>query len=84
MALNRGSKSNFPCPICLVPNEELHNGTVHEARTSESMQNVYRVAEGMRTVEERKEYLKGYGLRPIKVWQVIHCLLVSFDAHNTY
>ena len=77
MALNRGVRSKFPCPVCLVPCDELHNGTVHECRTSESMQNVYRVAEEMRTADERKEHLKAYGIRPVKVWQAIHCLLLA-------
>lgn len=68
MALTRGAKADFPCPVCLVPNAELHKGNVYEGRTSESMQNVYMIAQGMRTAQERKKYLKGYGLRYIKVW----------------
>lgn len=73
MALTRGTNSNFPCPICLVPNEKLHEGTVYESRTSESMQNVYSAAEGMRTAEEREMHLRAYGLRYVKVRQILHC-----------
>lgn len=83
MALTRGVKAKFPCPVCLVPGEELHNGTVHESRTSEKMQEVYKVAKGMRTAEERKEHLKGYGLRGIEVWKIPPFWTVGFDAHHT-
>lgn len=67
MALIRGTNSNFPCPVCLIPNEKLHDGIVYDCRTSESMEEVYKTAEAMSTVERREEYLKSYGLQYIKV-----------------
>lgn len=67
MALVRGTNSNFPCPVCLVPNEKLHDGVIYDLRTSESMERAYSEAEGMRTAEEREEHLKSYGLRYIRV-----------------
>lgn len=67
MALTRGTNSNFPCPVCLVPNEKLHEGVIYDLRTSESMEGVYNTAGAMRTAKDREKYLKGYGLRYIKV-----------------
>lgn len=67
MALTRGAKAKFPCPVCLVPNEKLHEGVVHDLRTSESMQRVYEMAKGANTSEERETLLKNYGLRYVKV-----------------
>jgi hypothetical protein len=81
MALTRGTNSNFPCPVCLIPNEKLHDGTVYDSRTSESMQDVYNLAEGMSTAEEREAHLKDYGLRYVKVRQMLLCWTVSSDTH---
>ena len=55
MALIRGTNSNFPCPVCLVPNEKLHDGIVYDCRTSESMEEVYKTAEAM-SVEQAVVY----------------------------
>ena len=67
MALVRGATSNFPCPVCLVPNGGLHAGTMHALRTSENMQQVYNVACEFSTIDERENYLRGYGLRYVEV-----------------
>lgn len=67
MALVRGTNSNFPCPVCLVPNDKLCDGVVYDSRTSKSMQEVYDVAEKMSTADERESHLRGYGLRYVKV-----------------
>lgn len=67
MALTRGAKSKFPCPVCLVPSEELHDGVVYDSRTTESMQQVYDTADEMTTAAEREKYLQGFGLRYIEV-----------------
>ena len=73
MTLVHGTNSNFPCPICLVPNDKLCDGVVYDSRTSESMQQVYNTADKMGTVDERETYLKGYSLRYAKVAQILYC-----------
>ena len=67
MALTQGAKSKFPCPVCLVPGENLHDGVVYGSRTSESMQEAYNIADEMTTADERETYLQGFGLRYIQV-----------------
>ena len=71
MALTRGSNSNFPCPVCLVPKREMHKGTVYTLRTTETMEKVCSQADMMDTVEEKEKLLKSYGLREIKVCRVL-------------
>ena len=66
MALIRGGKSKFPCPICLVPDTQMSDGSTHPLRTTESMQKVLEVARAMPS-KEREEHLKGYGLRNVEV-----------------
>lgn len=67
MALVRGTNTNFPCPVCLVPNKKLCDGVIYDNRTSESMQHVYNTADKMGTIDEREAYLRRYGLRYVKV-----------------
>jgi len=68
MALIRGAKGKFPCPICLVPHTQMSDGSTHPLWTSESMQKVYFEALEM-SAEGQEEHLKGYGLRNVKVWK---------------
>jgi len=67
MALTRGTKSNFPCPVCLVPREEMCKGVMYALRTTETMEGVYNEAKGMDTVGEAENLLKSFGLRGIEV-----------------
>ena len=66
MALIRGGKSKFPCPICLVPHTQMSDGSKHGLRTTEDMQRVLDEAQRMPS-KEREEHLKAYGLRNVKV-----------------
>jgi len=66
MALIRGVKGLFPCPVCLVPHTNMSDGSSHPLRTSESMQKVFNEASAMPLTEGDK-HLKGYGLRNVKV-----------------
>ena len=68
MALIRGVKSKFPCPVCLVPDSQMSDGSTHPLRTLESMQEVYDEAQAMSSTEKEK-HLKKYGLRDVKVWK---------------
>ena len=66
MALVRGVKCNFPCPVCLVPNEELSKGEVYALRTTKTMKEIYHKAKEM-LVKDRDDLLKDYGLRNVEV-----------------
>lgn len=67
MALIRGSKGNFPCPVCLVPKTQMTDGSTHPLRTSETMQQVYNAAAAMSTKKQQDSHLKNYGLRNVEV-----------------
>ena len=72
MALVRGAKSKFPCPVCLVPAEGMCTGALGTLRTAETMKQVYHEAEEMET-EEREKLLKSHGLRYVMVcWMSFH------------
>jgi len=66
MALIRGSCGKCPCPVCLVPLEELHN--LSKTFPFRSMQdavaalNIYKISKA-----RGEELLKSLGLRPIEV-----------------
>lgn len=67
MALIRGVNSHFPCPVCLVPNAQMSDGSIHLPRTSESMKEVYNKAAEYGSKKEQEEHLKKYGLRNVEV-----------------
>lgn len=67
MALIRGATGNYPCPICLVPHDELADVTKSfPLRSTESMKEIYQVAQGLNAAD-REVYLKDVGLRNIEV-----------------
>jgi hypothetical protein len=67
MALVRGVKANYPCPICLVPKEELSNlSQAFEIRTADGMREVWSAAQEMNSTQ-REEHLRRYGLRDVEV-----------------
>ncbi|EPQ50176.1 hypothetical protein GLOTRDRAFT_82536 [Gloeophyllum trabeum ATCC 11539] len=63
MALTRGSMSNYPCPICLVPNEEQFDlSKKWPRRTARLMKKKYEKALEMNK-KDADEFLKEVGLR---------------------
>lgn len=74
MALIRGVKSDFPCPICLVPGDQMSDGSTHDLRTTRSMQKVYDEAMKLPTKTRQHEHLQKYGLRRVEVWKGFHLL----------
>ena len=79
MALTRGVNASFPCPVCLVPKEEIPNLSVtHHLRTSEEMQAVWNRASELNATE-KEELLKSYGLQDVQV--IFHTVLI-FDRNN--
>lgn len=71
MALVRGANSNFPCPVCLVPKEELCKGAEYPHRTTETMSQVYYTADGADSAKAKEDLLKSYGLRGVEVCAVL-------------
>ena len=77
MALIRGVKSKFPCPVCLVPHTQMCDGSTHPLHTAESMQKVYEEAQEMESSADWQKHLKQYGLHNVKV-QRIHLTMTSY------
>ncbi|KAF9565919.1 hypothetical protein CPC08DRAFT_629091 [Agrocybe pediades] len=66
MALVRGQNASFPCPICLVPKEEIPNlSTTYPNRTSATMQAAYAEAQTMNSKDKEKS-LQSVGLRDVR------------------
>lgn len=68
MALIRGLKGLFPCPMCLVPQHAQSNlsGTF-ELRTQAESQKLVEKALGSATLAEAESILKVQSLRPVRV-----------------
>jgi len=82
MALIRGLKGLYPCPICFVPwNEQSDLSTEHPLRTGAESQRILMDARAKRTLAERDELLKDNGLRDV---EVIHFFFTAFGRSNTY
>lgn len=70
MALIRGLKGLFPCPICLVPRDEQSNLSIartFELRTQTGSQNLVERALSSATLAEAEIILKEQSLRPVQV-----------------
>jgi hypothetical protein len=67
MALIRGVKANYPCPVCLMQKEELSNlSKTYELQTTTSMQGIWSAAQEMNATQ-REQHLREHGLRDIQV-----------------
>ncbi|KAG2090891.1 uncharacterized protein F5147DRAFT_764362 [Suillus discolor] len=75
MALICGLKSKFPCPICLVPQDE-QSVLSHELRlqTSAESEEALQLARAKTSKKEREKLLKTYSLRDVEVWFARHHL----------
>jgi len=68
MALIRGINSHYPCPVCLVPAEDLSDlSKIYPLRTTEKMKEVYETAQGAETMAAKEVILKEYSLRDVEV-----------------
>lgn len=70
MALTRGTKSKFPCPVCLVPREGMCEGALGTLRTTETMKKIYHQADGMESTSQ-EELLMQHGLRYVEVCWIL-------------
>ena len=67
MGLLRGLKSLYPCPICLVPHDQLSNLRVrYQRRTVADTRDTVKQA-GRLNKKDAEALLKGKGLRQIRV-----------------
>jgi hypothetical protein len=67
MALVWGINSKFPCPICLVPGDQLTNlSETFPLRTTQNMKKICETAKSLNASEGEK-LLKEYGLRGVEV-----------------
>jgi hypothetical protein len=67
MALIRGEKGLYPCPICLVPRGQQSDlSTFHTLRTAAHTREIYEAGQKL-TSAEREELLKSEGLRNVEV-----------------
>lgn len=79
MALIRGVKCKYPCPICLVPGNKLSDrSAVFPLRSSKESEEVVDCTTAM-TAQAREDILKEFGLRPIKV--CLH-VIVLLEVHS--
>ncbi|KAG1768464.1 hypothetical protein EV702DRAFT_1181984 [Suillus placidus] len=78
MSLIRGLKCKCPCPVCLVPLDELHDLSktfpIRSAKDAQAALNVY-----IQNRTQGEEVLKGLGLRPVAnvLW-----LVENSDPHE--
>ncbi|TFK18308.1 hypothetical protein FA15DRAFT_603515, partial [Coprinopsis marcescibilis] len=90
MAAIRGTNSKCPCPICLVPQEELNQlSKRYTLRTTAEMKQVYDDSQECWTQAERNTTLMKYGLRDVEnvFWQLSHVNVydaISWDRLHTY
>lgn len=67
ISLTRGTNSNHPCPICLVPGYKMTElSEVSPLRDSTEMKNIYDKSQTL-SADLAEALLKSYGLRDIKV-----------------
>jgi hypothetical protein len=68
MSLTRGVMSLWPCPICLIPRDELWDTSKqYTRRISDTSRDIVLAAQEMDTHEEQEELLKQHGLRNVTV-----------------
>ncbi|KAH7906115.1 hypothetical protein BJ138DRAFT_1223855 [Hygrophoropsis aurantiaca] len=66
MALIRGLRSKFPCPVCLIPRDELSSMLVtYPLRSSAETQATIASARAQRTMEAKEDKLKSQALRDV-------------------
>ena len=85
MSLIRGLGSQYPCPICLVSEDDLSDMLKPiTLRTTEAMQRAYMEAQKL-PQSQRDDALKTLGLRDVEVLLVklyrinLHVLIVLFE-----
>ncbi|KAG2103715.1 uncharacterized protein F5147DRAFT_746667 [Suillus discolor] len=85
MSLIQGLKGKFPCPVCLVPQEQQSVlSDAHPLCTSTHSLDILNAARSTSTEKEKEKQLKAYSLCDVEncFWKVSHCDVhraLSFD-----
>ncbi|KAG1861785.1 hypothetical protein DFJ58DRAFT_744178 [Suillus subalutaceus] len=85
MSLTRGIMSLWPCPVCLVPRDDLWDTSKsYRRQTSKDLQAVINAARAKETFEEREELLKEQALRLINntFWAVAFTCVHRALSHD--
>ncbi|KAG1738319.1 uncharacterized protein EDB91DRAFT_1237726 [Suillus paluster] len=83
MSLIRGVMGKFPCPICLVPQDELHSLLdTWPLRTCRDSVRLLRKARRKTTKAKREKKLKSQSLRDVELLDVFRAL--CFDCLHTH
>ncbi|OJA20946.1 hypothetical protein AZE42_03510 [Rhizopogon vesiculosus] len=89
MSLIQGLKGKFPCPVCLVPQDQQSVFLdKHPLCTSIQSLDILNAARSTSTEKEKEQQLKAYSLRDVEncFWKVSHCDVhqaLSFDRLHT-
>jgi hypothetical protein len=82
MSLIRGHHSKCPCPVCIVPLDELHD--LSKSFRLRSMQDAMAALDVYEESKARgEELLKALGLRPVKVSYITFYLAYIHQSCNT-
>ncbi|KAG1897928.1 uncharacterized protein F5891DRAFT_1241093 [Suillus fuscotomentosus] len=79
MALIRGLKGKFPCPVCLVPQDEQSILRTHELHTSHQSEDILRTARSKPSEKEKEDHLKAFSLRNI---ENVFSRILHVDVHR--
>jgi hypothetical protein len=78
MALTRGVNGKYPCPVCLVPNDEQSSlDKTHPLRTAESCKALVMRSLTLNASEQEK-LLKSQSLRPV----IVRCFPPVFSGYQ--
>ena len=81
MSLIQGVNGLFPCPCCLVHNDQQRDPSAHAAAwTSGSMQATVQDAREQRFVKDKEEILKSAGLRDVDVFIISLFVLCPYSV----
>ena len=73
MALIRGVGSKFPCPICMVPEDEMSDLEKYfDLRTTEQTEAIIKEARALTRAAARERLLQSNGLRDVDVRCISH------------
>ncbi|KAG1890418.1 uncharacterized protein F5891DRAFT_1131709 [Suillus fuscotomentosus] len=79
MALIRGLKGKFPCPVCLVPQDEQSILRTHELRTSHQSEDILHTARSKPSEKEKEDHLKAFSLQNV---ENVFSRILHVDVHR--
>ncbi|KAG2034084.1 hypothetical protein BDR03DRAFT_993845 [Suillus americanus] len=79
MALIWGLKGKFPCPICLVPQDQQSVLGTYELCTSRQSEDILHTARSMPSEKEKENHLKAFSLQNV---QNVFSRILHTDVHH--